>query len=79
MLATSSRRLISSSPRHVQQAATASVMVEDHYETNSPQPQNDPYWQRIGIWRDVPEDKFLNYQWQVSHSAPTYPPLPLSN
>lgn len=79
MLATGLRRHISSSPRHVQQAAAARVMVEEQYEANPPQPQNDPYWQRIGIWKDVPEDKFLNYQWQVSHFAPTYHPLPLSN
>jgi hypothetical protein len=85
MLAAGSCRLISSSPRHVQQAAAASVRVEEHHEGNFHLPQKVavpggvPYWQKLGIWKDVPEDKFLNYQWQVNHSAPTYLPLSLSN
>lgn len=85
MLAAGSRRLISSSPRHVQQAAAASVRVEEHHESNFQLPRKEivpggvPYWQKVGIWRDVPEEKFLNYQWQVNHSVPTYLPLSLSN
>lgn len=85
MLAAGSRRLISSSPRHVQQAAAASVRVDEQYESNAHQPQKavasrgDPYWQKIGIWKDVPEETFLNYQWQVRHSAPTYPLVIQSN
>jgi hypothetical protein len=28
--------------------------------------ERDPYWQKIPIWKDVPETDFLSYQWQVS-------------
>lgn len=83
MLAAASRRFISSSPRHVQQQAAVSVRVEEQYEPNVQQPQKapggDPYWQKVGIWKDVPEDKFLNYQWQVIHSEPKYLLFSLSN
>lgn len=85
MLAAGSRRLISSSPRHVQQAAAASVRVEEQYENNAYQPRKaavprgDPYWQKVGIWKDVPEENFLNYQWQVNHSAPSYLSVASSN
>ena len=24
-----------------------------------------PYWQKIGRWKDVGEDEFLSYRWQV--------------
>lgn len=84
-LAAGSHRLISSSPRHVQQAAAASVRVEEQYENSSYQPQKvavprgDPYWQKVGIWKDVPEESFINYQWQVNHSAPSNLPVAPSN
>jgi hypothetical protein len=26
----------------------------------------DPYWQRVSVWKDVGEDEFLRYRWQVS-------------
>ncbi|KAF2215652.1 hypothetical protein CERZMDRAFT_65121 [Cercospora zeae-maydis SCOH1-5] len=26
------------------------------------------YWQHIGPWRDVPEEEFLSYRWQTSHT-----------
>ncbi|KFX97495.1 hypothetical protein O988_04842 [Pseudogymnoascus sp. VKM F-3808] len=73
ILAFDSRRFISSSPRHVQQQAAVSVRVEEQYEPNVQQPQKDPggepYWQKVGIWKDVPEDKFLNYQWQIKNTV----------
>lgn len=78
VLAAASRRLISTSPRNVQQAATASIRVEEQYEGNAYHPQKaaaprgDLYWQNIGIWKDVPEEHFLNYQWQVNHSLSAY-------
>jgi len=25
-----------------------------------------PYWQKIPLWKDVNEDEFLSYQWQVN-------------
>ncbi|KFY21800.1 hypothetical protein V493_07106 [Pseudogymnoascus sp. VKM F-4281 (FW-2241)] len=68
-------RLISSSPRHVQQAAATSVRVEEHHENNfQPSqkvsvPGGAPYWQKIGIWKDVPEENFLNYQWQIKNTV----------
>lgn len=77
VLAAGPRRLISTSPRKVQQA-TASVRVEEQYEGNAYQsqkaaaPRGDLYWQKVGIWKDVPEEHFLNYQWQVNHSLSAY-------
>ncbi|KFY41307.1 hypothetical protein V494_03076 [Pseudogymnoascus sp. VKM F-4513 (FW-928)] len=75
MLAVGPRRLISSSPRNVQQAAVASIRVEEQYESYVHQPQKAaaprgvPYWQRVGIWKDVTEEKFLNYQWQIKNTV----------
>ncbi|OBT66342.1 hypothetical protein VE03_04861 [Pseudogymnoascus sp. 23342-1-I1] len=74
VLSVGSRCLISTSPRHVQQAA-ASLRVEEQYENNAyyPQkaavPREDPYWQKVGIWKDVPEENFLNYQWQIKNTV----------
>ena len=31
--------------------------------------RNDPYWQRIPIWRGVSEKQFHEKKWQVSHSS----------
>ncbi|KAL5347386.1 hypothetical protein ACLOAV_007698 [Pseudogymnoascus australis] len=74
VLAAGPRRLISTSLRKVQQA-TASVRVEEQYEGNAYQPQKaavprgDLYWQKVGIWKDVPEEHFLNYQWQIKNTV----------
>ena len=35
----------------------------------------EPYWQKIGRWKDVPEEQFLSHRWNVS---PPSSPLHLS-
>ena len=35
-----------------------------------PQAERTLYWQHIGVWKDVREDEFLSYRWQVSYSKP---------
>ena len=32
---------------------------------------NIPYWQKIPLWKDVNEDEFLSYQWQVNKQTIT--------
>lgn len=69
-----SRRPFTTSPLHAQQEAVARVNIEDmgdgylHHDQKEAVPGGDPYWQKLDLWKDVPEDKFLSYQWQVSMS-----------
>lgn len=69
-----SRRFLSASVRHAQQQA-ASLRIEEQDDGSVQHPQNmaapggDPYWQKINLWKDVPEEAFLNYQWQIRNTV----------
>ena len=35
---------------------------------NTGSPRGEPYWQKIPQWKDVSEQDFLSFQWQVAHT-----------
>lgn len=47
----------------------ASMAQHMHFQSHLPAAHNDsvPYWKHIRLWKDVSEEEFLSYRWQVSN------------
>ncbi|XPS94804.1 Lysine 2,3-aminomutase [Ascochyta lentis] len=40
------------------------------YRAQSTSAAQDPYWQRIKPWKDVPAEEFKSYRWQLANTVP---------
>lgn len=63
----STHRIATEAQQHSELNSTADVeaVATPAYHIGS-KFNRTPYWQKIGRWKDIPEDQFLSYRWNVS-------------